>query len=230
MTLRVGILGIDGSGKSTLVAGLERELSTFCSVMSIGQRVTLHPRGGERLDLLGALPEAAHPLRHSLRNMQRHWTMQRLPGLLKQYRPDICLEDRDSVIDLCALVTAHLPALRYLTPCRRVTMFSALTRRRLADIYLYLRLPAAVADARIQCKLHQTRRLRAFHERPHLLERVAREYPRFLHYLAEIGVPTVVLPADQPAQFILEAACLSIRQHYERKQVAAGDVSGSRHN
>lgn len=229
MTLRVGILGIDGSGKSTLVAGLERELSTFCSVMSIGQRVTLHPRGGERLDLLGALPEAAHPLRHSLRNMQRHWTMQRLPGLLKQYRPDICLEDRDSVIDLCALVTAHLPALRYLTPCRRVTIFSALTRRRLADMYLYLRLPAAVADARIQCKLHQTRRLRAFHERPHLLERVAREYPRFLHYLAEIGVPTVVLQADQPAQFVLEAACLSIRQHYERKQVAAGDVSGSRH-
>ncbi len=154
MTLRVGILGIDGSGKSTLVAGLERELATFCSVMSIGQRVTLHPRGGERLDLLGALPEAAHPLRHSLRNMQRHWTMQRLPGLLKQYRPDICLEDRDSVIDLCALVTAHLPALRYLTPCRRVTIFSALTRRRLADMYLYLRLPAAVADARIQCKLH----------------------------------------------------------------------------
>lgn len=216
MTFRVGILGIDGSGKSTLVAGLERRLAISLSVMSIGQRVTLHPKAGEQLDLLGALPEAAHPLRHMLRNIQRHWTMQRLPGLLKHYRPDICLEDRDTVIDICALITAHLPALRYLTPRRRVTIFLTLTRRSLADMYLYLRLPAAVADERIQWKLKQTRRLRAYHERPHLLERVAQEYPRFLDYLGEIGVPSVVLAADQPAQAVLNAACLSIRAYYDR--------------
>jgi ABC-type cobalamin/Fe3+-siderophores transport system ATPase subunit len=153
MTFRVGILGIDGSGKSTLVAGLEQRLAASCSVMSIGQRVTFRARGGERLDILGPLPETAHPLQHSFRNLQRHWMLQRLPGLLKQYRPDICLEDRDSVIDCCALTTAHLPALRSITPRRRVATFLTLTRRSQADMYLYLGLPAAVADKRIQGKL-----------------------------------------------------------------------------
>ena len=217
MTFLVGILGIDGSGKSTLVAGLEQRLSAAASVMSIGQRVTLH-RAGERVDLLGALPTSAHPLHHFYRNMQRHWTLQRLPGLLKRYQPDICLEDRDSVIDFCALMTAHIPALRSLAPRHRVTIFVTLTRRCLADMYLYLRLPTAVADARIRCKLQQTRRLRAYHETPHLLERVAREYPRFLDYLAEISIPAVVLDADQPAQAVLDAACLSIQSQYDRTQ------------
>ncbi|MFZ5770431.1 MAG: hypothetical protein ACOY4W_03305 [Thermodesulfobacteriota bacterium] len=230
MTFRVGILGIDGSGKSTLVAGLEQRLAASCSVMSIGQRVTFRARGGERLDLLGPLPERAHPLQHSFRNLQRHWILQRLPGLLKEYRPDICLEDRDSVIDYCALTTAHLPALRSITPRRRVALFLALTRRSLADMYLYLRLPAAEADKRIQGKLKQTRRLRAFHERPHRLERVALEYPRFLDYLAEIGVPAVVLAADQPAQSVLEAALLSISKHFDCRPPAAGkDCGGRRH-
>ncbi|RJX34610.1 MAG: hypothetical protein C4531_03715 [Desulfurivibrio sp.] len=228
MTFRVGILGIDGSGKSTLVAGLEQRLAASCSVMSIGQRVSFRSRAGERLDLLGPLPETAHPLQHSFRNLQRHWILQRLPGLLKQYRPDICLEDRDSVIDYCALTTAHFPALRSITPRRRVAMFLALTRRSLADMYLYLRLPAAEADKRIQEKLQQTRRLRAYHERPHLLERVALEYPRFLDYLAEIGVPAFVLEADQPAQSVLEAAFLSIRKHFDGRQPAAGEGSGGR--
>lgn len=216
MTFRVGILGIDGSGKSTLVAGLEQRLSISCSVMSIGQRVTLHSNAGERVDLLGALPQVSHTLQHIFRNMQRHWALQRLPSLLKQYRPDICLEDRDSVIDFCALITAHIPPLRSITPRRRVTIFLTLTRRSLADMYLYLRLPTAVADERIQGKLQQTRRLRAYHETPHLLERVAQEYPRFLDYLAEISVPAVVLEADHPIQAVLDAACLSIRKYYDR--------------
>ena len=216
MTFRVGILGIDGSGKSTLVAGLEQRLSASASVMSIGQRVTLHTRAGERVDLLDALPKSAHPLHHFYRNMQRHWTLQRLPGLIRGYQPDICLEDRDSVIDFCALTTAHIPALRYLAPRRRVTIFVTLTRRCLADMYLYLRLPTAVADARIRCKLRQTRRPRASHETPHLLERVAREYPRFLDYLAEISIPAVVLDADQPVQAVLDTACLSIHSQYDR--------------
>jgi len=228
MTFRVGILGIDGSGKSTLVAGLEQRLAASCSVMSIGQRVTFRARGGERLDILGPLPETAHPLQHSFRNLQRHWMLQRLPGLLKQYRPDICLEDRDSVIDYCALPTAHLPALRSITPRRRVAIFLTLTRRSLADMYLYLRLPAAVADKRIQGKLRQTRRLRAFHERPHLLERVALEYLRFLDYLAAIGVPAVVLEADQPVQAVLEAACLAISKHFDYRPPAVGEGSVSR--
>ena len=219
MTFRVGILGIDGSGKSTLVAGLEQRLSVSASVMSIGQRVTLHTRAGDRVDLLGALPASAHPLHHFCRNMQRHWTLQRLPGLLRRYQPDICLEDRDGVIDFCALTTAHIPALRYLTPRWRVTIFLTLTGRGLADMYLYLRLSTAVADARIQCKLRQTRRLRAYHETLHRLERVAREYPRFLDYLAEIGVPAVVLDADQPAPAVLAAACSAIHDQYHRKGI-----------
>ena len=222
----MGILGIDGSGKSTLVAGLERRLSASCSVMSIGQRATLHLMNGERIDLIGTLPEASHPLRHGLRNIQRHWVMQRLPGLLNRYRPDICLEDRDGVIDICALVTAHIPVLRHLSPRRRVAIFMGLSQRSLSDMYLYLRLPTAVADERIQCKLRQTRRLRAFHERPHLLARVALEYPRFLDYLAEIKVPVVVLQADQSAQAVLDAACLSIRHHYDHRQVSASDGAG----
>jgi len=228
MTFRVGILGIDGSGKSTLVAGLAQQLAVSCSVMSIGQRVTLHLGRGERIDLLTPLPKAAHPLRHGLRNLQRHWMLQRLPGLLKKYRPDICLEDRDGVVDLCALVTAHIPALRHLTPRRRVAIFSTLTGRRLSDMYLYLRLPTTVADERIQTKLQQTRRLRAYHEKPQLLERVAQEYLRFLDYLAAIGVPAVVLEADQPAQSVLEAARLAISKHFDRRQPATGGGSGSR--
>ncbi|MBI5558625.1 MAG: hypothetical protein HY885_13415 [Deltaproteobacteria bacterium] len=211
MTFRVGILGIDGSGKSTLVAGLEHRLAASLRVMSVGQRVTLHTREGERLDLLGPLPESAHPLRHLLRNLERHWVLQRLPALLARYRPDICLEDRDTVIDFCALVTAHLPALRHLTPGRRVRIFSTLTHRSPADMYLFLRLPAAVAAARLQGKRRQTRRLRALHETAPLLERVAAEYPRFLDYLAEINVPAVVLDARLPAATVLDAAVLAIR-------------------
>lgn len=217
MTFRVGILGIDGSGKSTLVAGLEQRLAASGSVMSIGQRVTLYTRAGERFDLLGALPKAAHPLRHFYRNMQRHWTLQRLPGLLRRYQPDICLEDRDGVIDFCALATAHIPALRYLAPRWRVRIFLTLTGRGLADMYLYLRLSTAVADARIQCKLRQTRRLRAYHETPHRLERVAREYPRFLDYLEQINIPAVVVDADQPVPAVLAAACSAIHDQYHRK-------------
>jgi hypothetical protein len=41
---------------------------------------------------------------------------------------------------------------------------------------------------------------------------------RFLDYLTEIGVPAVVVDADQPAQAVLDAACLSIHSQYGNKQ------------
>lgn len=211
VTFRVGILGIDGSGKSTLVAGLEQRFSPSCTVMSIGQRVTLHVGSEERHDLLGTLPQGAHPLRHVFRNLQRHWMLQRLPALLERYRPDLCLEDRDGVIDVCALVTAHIPALRFLAPQRRVRTAIILTRRGLADMYLVLNLPAEVAEQRILEKLKQTRRPRSYHEKRHRLERVAGEYLRLRDYLAEIGVPAVTLDASLPAATVLDAAWRAIR-------------------
>ncbi|MFZ5758061.1 MAG: hypothetical protein ACOY32_00335 [Thermodesulfobacteriota bacterium] len=214
MTLRVGILGIDGSGKSTLVAGLEERLTPGRSLLIVGQRLTVYDRVGGRHDLLPPLPESAHPLRHLGRNLRRHWLLQRLPALIARHQPDICLEDRDTLIDPSALITAYLPVLRHVAPRRRVAILAGLSGRLPADLYLYLRLPAAEAEGRLQQKLQRTRRPRAWHESPLRLARMATEYARFLEYLGEEGIPVQVLDAAQPVDMVCDLACRSIVERF----------------
>lgn len=216
MVFQVGILGIDGSGKSTLVTGLEKRLSPLYRTLSVGQRITLSEKNGPSIDLLKPLQASASPLDHFFRNVQRHLALQRLSQLFNKHQPEICLEDRDPVIDLCTLLTAYFPLLCYISPSTRVQIFSFLTRQHLADMYIHLQISPDIADARITEKLLQTRRCRSFHETPLRLTRVAGELRKFTIFLATQNVPALVLDALHPPETLLDQAESSIIQHHRK--------------
>jgi len=216
MVFRIGILGIDGSGKSTLVTGLEKRLSPLYRILSVGQRITICEKSGPTIDLLKLLPVSVSPVRHFFRNIQRHLALQRLPHLVEKYQPEICLEDSDRIIDSCALITAYVPFFCYIDPGLRVRVLSFLTRKCLAALYIHLHISTEIADARIKGKLLQTRRCQAFHETPQRLTRVARELTKFTEFLTTKNVPVVVLDAHHSAEILFDQAVSSIIQWHRK--------------
>jgi thymidylate kinase len=199
VTLIVGVIGIDGSGKGSNINACIRLLYPKYSSLVLGWKAVSYINKGRVYSLLDkstrrheiVVPDPLYQSPSVSERLLISWHRLRKRSLIKSLQPFYCFEDRDLVVDPLILAVSYLGVLRGLSISTRIRCMRLVTGGRLSDCYVYLDVKPETALKRIK-KRHQLEGKKlSKHENLADLRLLQDQYEKVLDYLHAQHVPVI---------------------------------------
>lgn len=194
MALDITILGIDGSGKTTLAESAARILSRDYSVVTLGREAHLWKHGlstrifAEEDESIKSMSDI-NPVRRAYRRIAKtFWWPRRLRLTSTIHAPDIIIQDRDQIIDPVVLASSYIPGSMRIPMLVRMNVMKTVTRGKLPDIALYLEITPGTAYSRLCSRSDSNAEGLSTHENISSLELMAHQYAESAEHLKSLGV------------------------------------------
>jgi len=199
MTLSVGVIGIDGSGKGSNINACIRVLHPEYSSLVLGWKAVSYIYKGRVYSLLDRSTRrheivVPDPLYQSPTVSERlfiSWYRLRKQSLIKSLKPVYCFEDRDLLVDPLILATSYLGVLQRLLISTRIRCMRLVTGARLADCYVYLDVKPETALKRIKKRHELEGKKLSKHENLEDLRSLQDQYEKGLDYLHTQHIPVI---------------------------------------
>jgi thymidylate kinase len=193
VTVEVAVIGIDGSGKSSIILRSAAHLGTDHSIVILGWKSVAYIEQGRTCYLLKLITGSCHGFVQRvgfvLKRIRIAWLRLRKAALIKRLTPVICIEDRDLVLDPCILAVLYVPAIKKTSVSVRIRFMKSMVRGRLSDAYVYLDISPETAFERVCLRHRQEDKKLSAHENLQHLSQLRYEYESALAFLQDCHIP-----------------------------------------